>query len=186
MTAHAAGGRDNTVLVAKLGLVGAIGAALITAVPQLTNLFSSDDDGHLPIPAQIEWSPFGQVKDIWASGQDINISGVAAEDVERLVVTIGPRPSGGKDWVAEATLKDGEWKAVVPTDAALPQNARLTVNYWIPDTARGAAPMTFRLDPPTPAPPSLPADPVECAALYGADACFTGPGWQQPSVYQSG
>ena len=168
--------------VAKLTMIGGLGAALIAAIPPVLDTLSSEHAVATPLPAQIEWSPYGEVEHVVPDGPRVTVSGRSADDVDRIVVGIGPRSSGGMYWTGPAAIHDGEWTALVPTDEGLPANYTMKVWYQTTGSERRLAALSVRFDP-TPTPAPSPDDAAACAAQYG-DACFTGPGWQAPSVYQ--
>lgn len=91
------------------------------------------------------------------SGTEVTVTGSAEKYVDRVVVLIGPRQSGGQYWARQR------------------------------ECIQPASYFTFQQSTPTPTPTPTPpgGSIVSCAEQYG-DSCFNGPGWGPPSVYQPG
>ena len=202
--------RGDSMSVAKLGLIGTIGAAIIGAVTTIVvGVLDHNTGGDVskpPPPTTTITPTLSQVSDrgsfndveISATG-DVTISGSAEKDVNEVFVTIGPKPSGG-NWVGQSPVVNHQWKADVPTDSPW-KNYTISAYYYTPPggaapaapagrlvsetSSQSALKFTFQGTEPTTPPPPPPSDQiVNCAKQFGA-SCFTGPGFGPPSVYQS-
>ena len=100
-------GEGDSVSVAKMGMIGTIGAALVTAVTSIVVGFTHDNGSggtnsaaHTIKPKPEKTSTLGSFDQlaINESGTAVTITGSAAKDVDGVVVLIGPRQSGGR-WV---------------------------------------------------------------------------------------
>jgi hypothetical protein len=170
---------------AKLALIGVLGAAVITAVvPAGFDWLKPDSVPTPTLPiTQIDGSRFGAIDSFSVEGPEVSVGGWALNNVESVVVGIGPRPDGKQYWTAVANVENEKWSVVVPVSSGLPADYKTKV--WYQTRTGGVHSASFRMEPAYPTPPPMPNDIATCAALYG-DACFTGPGWQPPSVYQGG
>lgn len=172
---------DSTVSVAKLTMIGGVAVALIgLAGNWLTAHSDPRDDTSSAAPTTIAASSLLSVDQVGVDGSDVAVNGTAAANVESVVVGIGPRTSGGKYWTAAADVYGGEWKLVVKTEPSVPSPYRMKV--WYKTQSDGVSANSYDLTTTT-APVPAPGGEADCAAQYG-DACFTGPGWHQPSEYQ--
>jgi hypothetical protein len=155
---------SDTVSVAKLGLYGTIGTAIIsavtTAVIGLINYNDRPDDTvskgsppsttAAPTPAaaftptlsqKSDDGSFNKVQFDGAGG--VTVSGVAEEYVSAVFVVIGPKPSGGY-WYGQANVSDQHWQADVATDPPW-GNYSIWASYWTDaGTAPGAPPSVPR------------------------------------------
>ena len=193
----------DSVSVAKMGMIGTIGAAVVTAITTIVLGVSHDNGsdstkatGQTSKPKEINPSPLGAVDQVAInpSGTEVTLTGSAQKDVDSVVVLIGPRQSGGQYWAASANVVNQQWKAAVATDPHVPEPYEIKAYYRqqvVGSAVQGASYFISFIsprpaDPPTTAPPSQPPGlVVNCAEQYG-DKCFNGPGWGPPSVYQSG
>jgi hypothetical protein len=188
-------GPNSHVSAARLTMIGGIAAASIAAVPAVIVALNSNDPGATSptgsvsqpttvTPTVVAKSPLGSIDQVTIDGSNVAVAGSATENVESVVVTIGPRRSGGQYWAARADVQDLQWKLVVETDSERPADFQTTVFYKERTAGQRFTGLTFQTEPSTPAPPP-PGDDVTCAVERG-DACFTGPRWGPPSVYRSG
>ena len=198
-------GSGESVSVAKMGMISAIGTALVTAAATIiVTVGNSEDPGAeataepatatvasglttiTPTLDQTSWQgTFDQVA-INDSGTEVAVSGSARADVDSVVVMIGPRQSGGQFWANETKVVNQQWKLVVATEPHLPEPYTIRARYWVRDSGADAIQTASDLvsQRTTPTPPPPPGQLVNCAEQFG-DSCFTGPGWGPPSVYQS-
>jgi hypothetical protein len=146
---------SDTVSVAKLGLYGTIGTAIIsavtTAVVGLINYHDRPDDtvskGSTPTtiatsaptaftPPLSQKSDDGSFNKVQFNGKGgVTVSGVAEKYVSAVFVLIGPKPSGGY-WYGQANVSDQHWQADVATDPPW-GNYSIWASYW---PTAGAAP----------------------------------------------
>ena len=121
---------DSSLSAAKCGMISTIGGALITAAVSIVVLVHGGSSGvatsstgttFKPIPSQE--SALGSIGKVTinSSGSEVAVTGYAADNVESVVVMIGPRQSGGQYWAASTEVFNQEWKLVVATDPHLPQ-----------------------------------------------------------------
>jgi hypothetical protein len=191
----------DSVSVAKMGMIGTIGAALVTAVTTIVLAVSHDNGadtttsaGQTIKPTLVNPSPLGSFDEVAIndSGTEVTVTGSAEKDVASVVVLIGPRQSGGQYWAASANVVNQQWKLAVATDPHIPVPYEIKAYYYRQQAGgapvQGASYFTSQRTAATPTtmpPPGPPPEPVvNCAEQYG-DRCFTGPGWGPPSVYQS-
>jgi hypothetical protein len=191
-------GRQNTsVSVAKMGMIGTIGAAVVTAITTISVGGTHDSGSNRP-EGQIQTSAskvdnpppppqgsFDQVT-INGSGTEVTVSGSAAKGVDNVVVLIGPRQLGGQYWAASADVVNQHWTLAVATEPHVPEPYQIKAYYRqaAAPAAQGASYFHFPRPAETPTTTPPPAPIVNCAEQYG-DRCFDGPGWGPPSVYQS-
>ena len=189
---------NASVSVAKLGMIGTIGGAAVTAITTIVVGFTHDSGSDsIKSAAQIATSTpdvppppagsFDQVT-INGSGTEVTVSGSAEKGVDSVVVLIGPRQSGGQYWAASADVVNQHWTLAVATEPHVPEPYQIKAYYrqqGAAPAAQGASYFTSPrpADTPTTTPPPAPI--VNCAEQFG-DKCFNGPGWGPPSVYQSG
>ena len=177
-------GEGDSVSVAKMGMIGTIGAALVTAITTIVVAVSLDNGQSLVKTSTL--GSFDQVA-INGSGTEVTETGSAEKDVDSVVVLIGPRQSGGQYWAASANVFNQQWKLVVATEPHVPVSYEISAYYR--QRAGGSAAtqsasyFAFQRTTPTPTPPP-PGQEVNCAEQFG-DSCFTGPGWGPPSVFRS-
>jgi hypothetical protein len=155
---------SDTVSVAKLGLYGTIGTAIIsaitTAVVGMINYNNRPDDAAATVskgaptstaaptptafaPTLSQKSDDGSFNKVQFNGTGgVTVSGVAEKYVSAVFVVIGPKPSGGY-WYGQANVSDQHWQADVATDPPW-GNYSIWASYW---TDAGVAPG---------APPSVP------------------------------
>ena len=180
MTTHVRG-PDESASVAKLGMYGTIGAAVIGAVTTLgVGIYQnwSADAGTPPsVPAPTDSGGFSFGLD----GNTAKFSGAAAAGVDGMFVLIGPKADGGY-WPGYGPVTGDRWKADVAIESPW-KNYEVT---FVPQLRSGGVrPSAFGLsfDPPGPStpPPSPQGDLLQCAAVYGA-SCFQGPGFGAPTV----
>jgi hypothetical protein len=182
--AHSTG---DSISVAKLGLFGTIGGAIITAVTTLvvnhsnhteaiTNESKSTSSVEAP-PGGLSFSP--------VTNGTLTVSGSAQKDVNGMYVVIGPKPSGRYD-TGYGPVVNQRWQAEVPTDPSWQQYSVVTIPYY-GSTADAARPSAYRFTvqgfDPTTTPPAPPDQKLNCAAQQGP-SCLTGPGFGPPSTYQ--
>ncbi len=190
-------GPGDSVSVAKITMIGTIGAALVTAAAGIFVAFNRDDHPGQPTPPTATAGPTTITPRPTGSGQgsfdeltingprsEVAVAGSAAEDVGSVVVMIGPRQSGGQYWAASTDVVNERWKVVVATEPQLPSPYEVKAFYRerTTGTARASG-LTFQTTAPTTA-PQPPGQEANCAVEFG-DRCFTGPGWGPPSVYRS-
>jgi hypothetical protein len=191
-------GEGDPVSVAKMGMIGTIGAALVTAVTSIVVGFTHDNGSggtnsaaHTIKPKLDKTSTLGSFDQVAIneSGTAVTVTGSAAEDVDGVVVLIGPRQSGGQYWANSTNVVNQHWTLVVTTDPHVPVPYEIKAYYREragSATTRGASYVTSRrtgtTPPPTPPPPGKPV--LLCAEQRG-DSCFDGPGWGPPSVFRS-
>lgn len=168
-------GSSDTVSVAKLGLYGTIGTAIIsaitTAVVGLINYNDGPDDtvakGPTPMttaaptaftPPLTQKSDDGSFNKVQFDGKGgVTVSGVAEKYVSAVFVLIGPKPSGGY-WYGQANVSDQHWQADVVTDPSW-GNYSIWASYW---PTAGAAPGA-----PLPVPKATSAPAVQAVAPAG-------------------
>ena len=179
-------GEGDSVSVAKMGMIGTIGAALVTAITTIVVAVSLDNGQSL-----VYTSPHGSFDQVAinGSGTKVTVTGSAEKDIDSVVVLIGPRQSGGQYWAASANVFNQQWKLVVATEPHVPVPYEIRAYYR--QRAGGSAATQsasyFAFQRTTPTPPPTPPPPrqeVNCAEQFG-DSCFTGPGWGPPSVFRS-
>jgi hypothetical protein len=165
MASHANSSND-TVSVAKLGLYGTIGAAIISAVTTtvvgvLNNNGSDATVSNGPPPTTITPTAI-QVSDRGSANQfvisatgEVTVSGSAQEDVNGMFVLIGPKPSGGY-WGSYANVVNEQWQADVATDPPWQNYTISAYPYYA--SSGGAAPSPGA--PPAPNTTSQPAVPA--------------------------
>jgi hypothetical protein len=187
-------GPGNSVSVAKIGMIGTLGAALVTA--GATIFVTANHDDHPagpPTPTTITPPPTpgsaGTLDELTINGPrtEVAVAGSAAKDVTSVTVLIGPRQSGGQYWAATTTdVINQQWNVVVDTDPQLPSPYEIKAFYRERTSGTAGIPkasgLTFKKATPTPPPPP-PGQEANCAAQFG-DSCFTGPAWGPPSIYQ--
>jgi hypothetical protein len=193
------GNENASVSVAKMSMIGTIGAAVVTAITTVILGVSHDggsDSSKTPAqtftPKLVNPSPLGSFDQVAIndSGTEVTISGSAEKGVDSVVVLIGPRQSGGQYWAASADVVNQQWKLAVATEPHVPKPYEIKAYYRQQTAAPAAQGASYVLFPrpaetPTTTQPSQPPGPVvNCAEQYG-DRCFDGPGWGPPSVYQS-
>jgi hypothetical protein len=182
------GGRDS-VSVARLTMIGTLGAALVTGIVTIVAQFgpphSSGETPAKETPSGISYDYTGDY-----AKSAVTVNGSATDDVDEVAVLIGPRPFGGKYWGETAKVVNGAWDVTVKTDPNLPKPYLIQAipHFGHRNSALGAntiEPYSFGSgDTSTPQPPS-PQDPLQCAVQYGP-SCFAGPGWGTPVIRQSG
>jgi hypothetical protein len=101
------GGDGDSASVAKMGMIGTIGAAVVTAITTIV----------LGVGA------------INPSGTQVTLTGSAQNDVDSVVVLIGPRQSGGQYRAASANVVNQQWKAAVATDPHVPEPYEIKAYY---------------------------------------------------------
>jgi hypothetical protein len=181
-------GEGDSVSVAKMEMIGMIGAALVTAVTTIV-VAVSHDNGQTITPSLVKTSSLGSFDQVAinGSGTEVTVIGSAEKDVDSVVVLIGPRQSGGQYWAASANVFNQQWKLVVATEPHVPVPYEIRAYYRQRAGGRAATQsasyFAFQRTTPTPTPPP-PGQEVNCAEQLG-DSCFTGPGWGPPSVFRS-
>jgi hypothetical protein len=181
-------GEGDSVSVAKMEMIGMIGAALVTAVTTIV-VAVSHDNGQTITPSLVKTSSLGSFDQVAinGSGTEVTVIGSAEKDVDSVVVLIGPRQSGGQYWAASANVFNQQWKLVVATEPHVPVPYEIRAYYRQRGGGRAATQsasyFAFQRTTPTPTPPP-PGQEVNCAEQLG-DSCFTGPGWGPPSVFRS-
>jgi hypothetical protein len=195
--------------VAKMGLIGTLGAAAVGAVTSI--VIAVMHDGSVPnasaggttpttitSPTPIRPSPRGSFDQVAIndSGTAVTVAGSAEKDIDSVVVLVGPRQSGGQYWANSTNVVNGQWKLVVATDPHVPVPYQIKAFYREREAGatyrlqqdgaviRDASHFSMPETGPTPTPPAPPEPLVSCAEQHG-DSCFNGPGWGPPSVYQS-
>jgi hypothetical protein len=172
--------------VAKLGLFGTIGAAVIGAVTTLVVQMSNHNDvptggqastSETSVDAGLSFSP--------VVNGTMTVSGSAQKDVNGMYVVIGPKPSGGYD-TGYGNVVNQHWQAKVATDPSWQQYPVVTVPYY-GSTGNAVRPSAYKFtvqgfDPTTSAAPP-PDQKLDCAAQQGP-SCLSGPGFGPPSTYQ--
>ena len=184
----------DPVSVAKMGMIGTIGAALVTAVTSIVVGFTHDNGSggtnsaaHTIKPKPEKTSTLGSFDQVAIneSGTAVTVTGSAAEDVDGVVVLIGPRQSGGQYWANSTNVVNQHWTLVVTTDPRVPVPYEIKAYYREragSATTRGAPYVTPRQIGTPPPPPGKPV--LLCAEQHG-DSCFDGPGWGPPSIFRS-
>ena len=209
MTSHARASSDP-VSVAKLGLYGTIGTAIIGAVTTtvigVLNVHDSAPVAKEPPPTAVSHkSDLVSFNKVQWNGDRVTVAGVAEKDVDApaVVVAIGPKPSGGY-WFGYGNVSNQQWQADVATDvpgekygisaayyyglpggaAPAPGAPAVAPAGWLVSgtTRQSALKFAFQPEPPTPPPPP-PDSLVNCVEKFGP-SCFTGPGFGPSSVYQ--
>jgi hypothetical protein len=200
---HKHAGPGDSVSVAKIGMISAIGTALVTAAATIfVSVGPHNDSAGKATNEQVAGNPasgpttitpnptgsglgsFDQLA-INGSRSEVAVTGSAGRDVASVVVLIGPRQSGGQYWAASADVFNQQWKLVVATEPHLPEPYEVKAYYKERTAgAGGVHASNFALQPTAPTPPPPPGREVTCAVELG-DSCFTGPGWGPPSVYRS-
>ena len=189
------GSQNASVSVAKMGMIGTIGAAVVTAITTISVGGTHDSGSDSPKgPVQSSTSKvdnppqgsFDQVT-INGAGTEVTVSGSAEKGVDNVVVLIGPRQLGGQYWAASADVVNQHWTLAVATEPHVPEPYQIKAYYRqqaAAPAAQGASYFHFPRPAETPTTTPPPAPIVNCAEQYG-DRCFDGPGWGPPSVYQS-
>lgn len=184
----------DPVSVAKMGMIGTIGAALVTAVTSIVVGFTHDNGSggtnsaaHTIKPKLDKTSTLGSFDQVAIneSGTAVTVTGSAAKDVDGVVVLIGPRQSGGQYWANSTNVVNQHWTLVVTTDPHVPAPYEIKAYYREragSATTRGAPYVTPRQ---TGTPPPPPGKPVLLCAEQHGDSCFDGPGWGPPSIFRS-
>jgi hypothetical protein len=170
--------------IAKIGVIGTVVTAAATVAVAVGGWFLDDpkpDTGG----TQTQTSPLGAVGKVKSneSGSEVTVTGWAANDVDDVVVLVGPKSSDGEYWVANASVRDHRWGVVVETGPKVAPGYSVTAyfNRGI-RLAVEAKPLDWPIPAtPTPPPPN-PTAITQCAAVYGA-SCFTDPAWGPPAVY---
>ena len=190
-------GDGESMSVAKMGLIGTIGGALVTAVAPIVLAVIHDDGSggtnsvrHTIKPTLTMTSTLGSFDQVAIneSGTEVTVAGSAEKDVDSVVVLIGPRRSGGQYWANSANVVNQQWKLVVTTDPHVPEPYEIKAYYRQRSgnaAIQGASYFIPQQTAPTPTPTPPPGPVLNCAEQYG-DSCFNGPGWGPPSVFQSG
>ncbi|OBG24643.1 hypothetical protein [Mycobacterium sp. 852002-51057_SCH5723018] len=205
------GGEGPSMSVARMGLIGTIGAAILTGVPSIVIALMHDGGSGpnnsagpaatpttITSPTRIQPSPRGSFDQVAIndSGTAVTVAGSAEKDVDSVVVLVGPRQSGGQYWANSTNVVDGQWKLVVATDPHVPVPYQIKAFYREREAGayyrlredngaiRDASHFSIPETGPTPTPPPPPEPLVSCAEQHG-DSCFNGPGWGPPSVFQS-
>ncbi len=118
MSTHARGPTDS-LSVARLGLYGTIGTAIIGAVATilvgvLPNLWS-DDSGPKPVNEKSDLVSFNKLQMNGTGG--VTLSGSTENNINAtgVVVSIGPKPEGGY-WSGFGKVENQRWQADVATD----------------------------------------------------------------------
>jgi len=208
MSTHARGATDS-VSVARLGLYGTIGTAIIGAVATvlvgvIPNLWS-----HAPEPAteKSDLVSFNQLQLNGTGG--VTVSGSTENDVKAtgVVVSIGPKPEGGY-WSGFGKVENQQWQADVATeppgqetqikdayyyaslDAPAPGSPKPKVTTeparpagrLVPETASENVLMFAFQPPPTTSPAPVPDELMHCVEQFGPK-CFDGPEFGPTSVY---
>jgi hypothetical protein len=183
---------SDSVSVAKLSMIGTLGAALITAAVPIVSSITSNDGGVESMPVtQVQESDRGSIDHVAVSdsGTKVTVSGWANPTVESVGVMIGPPEAKEPIGAGLSTVSDGKWSMVVTTEPHIPSPYEIKAFYRVRTVhAAGihkASHIAFPLvqPPPAPAPPT-PGQEATCAVEFG-DSCFTGPGWGSPSIYRS-
>jgi|SoiMethySBSTD1v2_1073268.scaffolds.fasta_scaffold602737_1 hypothetical protein len=210
MSTHARGATDS-VSVARLGLYGTIGTAIIGAVATvlvgvIPNLWS-----HAPEPAteKSDLVSFNQLQLNGTGG--VTVSGSTENDVKAtgVVVSIGPKPEGGY-WSGFGKVENQQWQADVATEPPW-QNYQIKAAYYygsldapapapgspkpkvtteparpagrlVPETASENVLMFAFQPPPTTSPAPVPDELMHCVEQFGPK-CFDGPEFGPTSVY---
>ena len=193
---HKPDGEKDSVSVAKMGMIGTIGAALVTAVTTIVVAVSHDDGsgstnpaGQTIKPTLDKTSALGSfdLVSINESGTEVTVTGSAEKDVDNVVVLIGPRQSGGQYWANSAAVVNGQWKLSVATEPHVPVPYEIKAYYGQrpgSPAMQGFSYLISQGTPTTATPTPTPGSIVSCAEQHG-DSCFNGPGWGPPSVFQS-
>jgi hypothetical protein len=201
-----ADGEGASLSVAKIGLIGTIGAAIVAGIPSVIIAITLDNGSGGTTSAGQTFKPpldktsaqgsFDQVA-INDSGTEVTVTGSAEKDVDSVVVLIGPRQSGGQYWANSANVVNGQWKLAIATEPHVPVPYEIKAYYRQREVGadyrqregsgaiQDASYFAFKRTGPTPTPtPTPPGSIVSCAEQHG-DSCFNGPGWGPPSVFQS-
>ncbi|MED5811846.1 hypothetical protein VST63_05680 [Mycolicibacterium sp. 050232] len=181
--------RGSDVSVAKITVIGAIATALIGAVPAVYNMMK-DEPGTVAIPTTETRSNDRVFVDdpmiLSDSGKTLTISGTADPFVETVGLTVRQRDTKAPVFTGTTNVTDGKWNLVATSDQAIPQPLEVKAYYKErPVTVAGItkASYVFRLDPSTP--PAPPPGQRNGCPTPSANACFSGPGWSAPSIYES-
>ena len=174
-------GPGESVSVAKMGMIGTIGAALVTAITTIVVAVShdngsggTDSTGQTITPSLVKTSTLGSFDQVAinGSGTEVTVTGSAEKDVDSVVVLIGPRQSGGQYWAASANVFKQQWKLVVAAEPHVPVPYEIKA-YYRQRASGGAAIQsasyfTFQRTAPTPTPtPTPPGQEVNCAEQFG-------------------
>ena len=171
MTSHARGSSDP-VSVAKLGLYGTIGTAIIGAVTTifigvLSHTKGSATVAEEPPPttnvAVSQKSDLVSFNNVQWNGGRVTVSGVVEKDVHApaVVVAVGPKPSGGY-WFGYGNVLNQHWQADVATDGSS-ENYAISAAYYY-GLPGGASPAPGAPTPPEPNATSEPAVPAVAPA----------------------
>jgi hypothetical protein len=189
----------DTVSGAKLGVYGAIATTLITAVGGIivavmnhsgssVDIRSKESTATTITPTASQVSDRSSADQFVISGTgDVTVSGSAQQDVNRMFILIGPKPSGGY-WTGYADVLNKHWKANVATDPPW-QNYTIQVFPYNGPSGGTTSPNAFKFtfqgtETTTQSPSPPPQDQImHCAAQFGP-SCLHGPGFGPPSVYQ--
>ena len=171
MTSRARGSSDP-VSVAKLGLYGTIGTAIIGAVTTIfigvlshtkgsaTVAEESPPTTNVAVSQKSDLVSFNNVQ--WNGGR-VTVSGVVEKDVNApaVVVAVGPKPSGGY-WFGYGNVLNQHWQADVATDGSSEKYAISAAYYY--GLPGGASPAPGAPAPPEPNATSEPAVPAVAPA----------------------
>jgi hypothetical protein len=201
----------SSMSVARMGVIGTIGAAIITGIPSIVIALMHDNGSGsnnaagptaapttITSPTPIQQSPRGSFDQVAIndSGTAVTVAGSAEKDVDSVVVLVGPRQSGGQYWANSTNVVNGQWKLVIATDPHVPVPYQIKAFYRERQAGAGyrrhegsgavrdASHFSFPETGPTPTPTPPPGPLVSCAEQNG-DSCFNGPGWGPPTVFQS-
>ncbi len=179
--------KPNAMTAAIIGLVGTLGTALIT---QLPNFF--DKPGSIPSTPITATQPSDRVAvedaKLSDSQKALALWGSASPSVEAVRVEVSAPNAKEPLVTAETDVTDGKWNVVATSDQQIPKPFEVKAFYRErPLTSSGimkSSRIMFKLDPSQPAPTPQPGQGSGCPA-NSVPACTTEPGWGPPAVYRS-
>jgi hypothetical protein len=193
---HKRTGAGDSLSVAKVTGLFAVGAAIIGAIPTSISLLSHETVVSEPPPPTTA-APTPTATSLSNGAPDtglrfsplingkLTVSGSAQKDVIGMYVVIGPKSSSGGYDTGCGNVVNQRWQAEVATDASWPNYPLVTVPAYgscVDATSASALKFTFQgTEPTTPPPP--PHQILDCAKQNGP-SCFKGPGFGPPTIYQ--
>ena len=176
MSSGGARREDSAVRVAKLGMLGAVAAAGITAIATLVPSLLDDGDGggETTVPTSVV-SPRnnGSVTAIDINDElvEVRVRGTADPSIERVYVMVGPDPVTGTFWTTgTGPSAQGEWEATLRVSPGpLPKPTKVAVIYDDGSVFPLGPPVTVPAGAtlPEPDPAQAEADRIDCLQHQG-------------------
>ncbi|WP_066896087.1 hypothetical protein [Mycolicibacterium houstonense] len=181
--------KKSAITATVIGLIGALGPALIAVLPDMLDRPSNIPTTPTPI-VETQRSERVSIDDAKLSDSHTALAlwGSASSFVEAVRVEIGAPNAKAPLVTAETDVTDGKWNVVATSDQLIPKPFEVKAFYRErPLTSSGimkSARITVKLDPPSPAPTPQPGQDSGCPA-DSIPGCGTEPGWGPPAVYRS-